>query len=88
MGMGIETLKDSCRLGILSKSIAILRSHQCSDETMKQMLLKSFAIDAKTLDELLECQKQPGFPYKKAPPQAKIVAGGVFVCSLIDKRYG
>ena len=55
--MFVETLKDSCRLGILSKSIAILRSHQCSDETIKQMLLKSFAIDAKTLDELLECQK-------------------------------
>lgn len=55
--MSVETLKDSCRLGVLSKSIAILRSHQCSDESIRQILLKSFAIDAKTLDELLECQK-------------------------------
>lgn len=76
MGMGIETLKDSCRLGILSKSIAILRSHQCSDEAIKQMLLKSFAIDAKTPDEVLECQNSRVFPTKKPHRKQKLLPVG------------
>lgn len=49
-------LKSILREGVVEKSIQILRSHGKSDNEIKEMMLKDFAITEKSLDRIMKAK--------------------------------
>lgn len=49
-----NTIRDTLREEIVCKSIQILRSHGKSEKEIREMMLKDFSIEEKTLDSLLK----------------------------------
>ena len=49
-----NTIRDTLREEIVCKSIQILRSHGKSEKEIREMMLKNFSIEEKTLDSLLK----------------------------------
>lgn len=51
-----DNLKNILREGVVEKSIQILRSHGKSDNEIKEMMLKDFAITEKNLDQIMKAK--------------------------------
>lgn len=49
-----DNLKNTLREGVVEKSIQILRNYGKSDNEIKEMMLKDFAIAEKNLDQLMK----------------------------------
>ena len=49
-------LKNILREGVVEKSIQILRDHGKSDNEIKEMMLKDFAITEKNLDQIMKAK--------------------------------
>lgn len=55
---GNDSIRNVCRIGIVEKSIQILRAHGKSDVEIRSMMLKDFSIGEETLDKLLKASNQ------------------------------